>query len=486
MSLLSALNSAQTGILAAQAQIDVASRNISNASTPGYTRKIQEQSSRVIDGRSGMVVIEEVQRNINLQLQRDVLSQTALTERLNVIEGFLGRFELQFGRPEDDSSLASKITQLKDTFQALATNPDQQTAQSDVLRAAEELALSFNSLSQNIQDLRQEADIRIESALGEVQEALTNIGSLNAEIAARQASGQSTADLLDQRDVWVAQLSENMDIRTFERPDGRLAVMTGSSQFLLDQDVPTINFTPSGIVGPDQALGAITITDDFGGITDITASISQGKIGGLLDLRDTILPEAQDQIDSLAFEVATQFDSFTIGGNVAVVQLFTAPPLTTPNPAAAEAVPTNDQGYSAIMQVRSTIVGTELRDGDGTGTFVVNGDGDASLTLAVLDMFETKQAFVAVNGLNTTASTLEEFGAQFIGYQANQKADFESQYGFQDEVRNLLNERLLDQSGVNIDEELANLIQLESAFSASARVLSSVQRAMDELLDAVR
>lgn len=485
MSLLSALNSAQSGLIAAQAQIDVASRNISNASTEGYTRKIQNQSSRVIDGRSGIVVIEEVQRNVNLQLQRDVINQTSLTERLEIVDDFLGRFELEFGRPEDDSSVSSKITALRESFQALATNPDQQTAQNDVLRAAEEVALAFNRLSENIQSLRQEADARIADSVAEIQEALNNIESLNGEIGARKSVGQSTADLEDQRDVWVAQLSRNMNVNTFQRPDGRLAVLTGASQFLLDQEAATVNFTAAGDVGPDQTLGNVTVTDAFGGTVDITGNLSQGKIGGLLDLRDTILPEAQDQIDSLAFEIATQFDTFTINGNTAPVELFTAPPLTTPNPGGAEAVPTNDQGYSAIMQVRTNITGVELRDSDGTGTFAVNGDGDASLPLAVLDMFETKHAYVAVNGLNTTASTLEEFAAQFIGYQANQKADFESQFSFQDEVRNLLDERLRDESGVNVDEELAKLIQLEAAFSASARVLTSVQRSLDELLRAV-
>ena len=92
MSLLNSLYSAQSGILAAQTQIDVASRNIANASTENYTRKIQNQSSRVVDGRAGLVVIEEVQRNINLQLQRDVINQTSLTDRLEVIDYFLGRF----------------------------------------------------------------------------------------------------------------------------------------------------------------------------------------------------------------------------------------------------------------------------------------------------------------------------------------------------------------------------------------------------------
>src|SRR3546814_5345639 len=85
------------------------------------------------------------------------------------------------------------------------------------------------------------------------------------------------------------------------------------------------------------------------------------------------------------------------------------------------------------------------------------------------NMFDTKHGFTAVTGLNATSSTLEEFASEFISYQANQTADYDSQLGFQDQIRALLDERLKDESGVNIDQELASLIQLESAFAASAR-----------------
>ena len=133
----------------------------------------------------------------------------------------------------------------------------------------------------------------------------------------------------------------------------------------------------------------------------------------------------------------------------------------------------------------STLAGADLRDGIG-GTFASTGASDSSLPLAIINMFDTKQAFVAVTGLNSTSSTLEEFSAEFISYQANQAADYESQLDFQSQIRGLLEERFRDESGVNLDEELASLIQLEAAFAASARVLSSVQQALDELLGAVR
>ena len=494
MSLLGAISSARSGIIATQSAIDVASRNIANASADGYTRKIQETSTRVIDGRTGAVRLEEVTRNVNNQLLRDVRDQTSVVEELTVIEDFLARFELQFGRPEDSSSIASKITELKATFQAMSTSPDLAIAQQDVLRAAEEVALTLNNLSSAVQNLRQEADSRVNDSVTTINEALQNIEALNADIGARKTVGESTADLEDQRDELILDLAKQMNITTLERPDGKLAVLvSGTSNFLIDQTASTLSFTTTGVVAADTALSNVQIDNGFLAPFSITTDITSGELGGLLQLRDTILPLAQDQIDSLAFELAQQFDEIAISPNFgANIELFVNGAGNVPTGAGS------DQGFSAQIQVNALVTATPtiLRDGGVTpastavtaagGAYTVTGVSDATVPLAILDMFETKQAFVAVNGLNSTSATLEEFAADFIGYQANRKADFESQFSFQDQIRGLLSERLKDESGVNIDEELASLIQLESAFAASARVLSSVQGALDDLLGAVR
>lgn len=476
MSLFDAISTARSGLIATQSAIDVASRNIANASVDGYTRKIQQQSARVVDGRAGAVKVEEVTRNVNEQLQRDVREQSSVVEELTVVEDFLSRLELDFGRPEDNSSVASKVTELKKAFQSLATNPDQSTAQNDVITAAQELALSLNNLSDAVQALRAEADQRIGDSVDAINEALQNIDSLNGEIGARKTLGESTADLEDKRDLWVQKLSEQMDIKTFERPDGRIAVLTGDSQFLIDQTAVTLSFTPSTTVAPGSVVNDIMLDNGYLAPYAITSSFSDGTVAGLVQLRDTLLPLAQDQLDSLAFELAQQFDAITVGANTANLDLFTDSTNTVPGASA---------GFSAQIQVRSTLVGADLRDGTG-GTFTSSGASDSSLPLAIIDMFDTKQAFVAVAGLNSTSSTIEEFAAEFISYQANQAADYESQLNFQEQIRSLLDERLKDESGVNLDEELASLIQLESAFAASARVLSSVQQALDELLNSVR
>jgi flagellar hook-associated protein 1 FlgK len=125
---------------------------------------------------------------------------------------------------------------------------------------------------------------------------------------------------------------------------------------------------------------------------------------------------------------------------------------------------------------------TEIRDPQSGAGYTPLGPADNALQLAILDLFESQPALSQAAGVN---NTLEGFTASLIGKVANRKADYESQLTFQTVFRDGLRERADNESGVNTDEELAELIKLEAAYGASARVLSSVQRAFDELMSII-
>src|SRR3546814_14640430 len=107
----------------------------------------------------------------------------------------------------------------------------------------------------------------------------------------------------------------------------------------------------------------------------------------------------QDQFASLAVELAEQFDAVAVGADTADLDLFTD---------AANAVPGAAAGFAAVIQIRGTLTGAELRDGIG-GTFTASGVSDSSLSLAIINMFDTTHGFTAVTGLNASSTTLEEF-----------------------------------------------------------------------------
>ena len=97
MSILSAFSSAQSGIVSAQTGIDLAARNVANASTEGYTRKIQQQSGLIAGGEYGMLRQEPATRLVDTDLQKDLRGQVSTVQELKTIEDFLGRLELSFG-----------------------------------------------------------------------------------------------------------------------------------------------------------------------------------------------------------------------------------------------------------------------------------------------------------------------------------------------------------------------------------------------------
>lgn len=482
MSLINALSVAKTGITSAQTGIDLVSRNIANASTDGYTRKVQQQTNFVVNGLSSGVRQLEFTRFVSDGLFKDVRDQRSTVHELDVLNEMLGRLEGFFGRPSDNGSIAAEISELKESFGRLSTTPNLATTQEEVIRQAEALANTFVNLSSNVQDFRLEVDARIDDSVNLVNQALEEIVTLNTQIQNQRASGQSSADLDDQRDQLVLEIAEQMDIRTFERPNGELVVLTGTSRLMIDEGTRLLDFSKSASASPGSAMGDVNLSDGLpiGSTTTITSEITSGKLAGLIDLRDTIFPEVQAQLDDLAYTLAVQFDSFTINGNVANLELF--------HDSGTGAVPVvgNLVGMASRIEVNTNVSNNPdfLRDGDGTGTFTSGGDGDPSLPLAILDMFETSQTFNGGNGISN--GTLEGYAAEFIGYQANQKADFESRLSFQEQLGDALQQRMQDESAVNIDEEMANLIELQNSFAASARVLSAVQQAMDELLAAVR
>ena len=573
MSLLSAFSSARAGIVSAQSGIDLAARNVANASTEGYSRKIQQQSSLVAGGEFGMLRQEPATRLIDTDLQKDLRTQDSTVEELKAVEDFLGRMELSFGPLQSSQSIASKITALGSAFESLSVTPNLETTQKEVILAAQAVADEFNRMSAEVQDLRLAADSHIHDAVNNVNLRLENILHLNAQITKMNSKSSGSSELDDQRDLQIDYISKEMNIKTFTRDNGQLAVMTGNNDFMLDRQVYPLDFQSASAAVSDSTMSNVLLDDGLpGSQSSIGGDITSGRIAGLLKVRDELLPQMQDQLDALAYNLARKMGSLTIGSSTAALNLFHNKNALTP------ALPAAPAGFSAGITVNQDIIDNPalLREGDGTGTFQAGGDADPSLPLAALATFNevftltdsshnlnlegsisvgdqvtltvdgssytvtatdgtaatllndlkttiagltgvdsvnivgnginfrfsdttshsvsasvagtvtaTASEVVVDHGLTATAS-FETFAAEMISFQGNQRADYENRLSFQGQLQSTLSERYDDTSKVNIDEEISHLVELQSAFTASARVLTSVQRVLDELLEIIR
>ena len=449
---------------------DVVSRNIANATTEGYTKKIHNQSNLIIGGTGSGVRTDEVTRKVTDTLQRSLREQNGTIEKLEILDDFLGRLELEFGRPDDQSSISAKLTDLKKSFQAFSTAPENATNAIGLIATADTLSRSFNDLNTLIQDLRVEADGRISDRVTEVNNSLTSLQELNRQIGQKVAAQQSSADLEDQRDQLLLTINKNLSIGSFERTNNKITVSTADGRLMLDDTLIPMSFVATSSLTAATAGQPVQL-----GGADVTSSITakEGSIAGLLNLRDTVLPEFQVVLDDLAFKVAGSLGTVSVGGVNEDLNLFTD--------AAGNVPAAFTAGFSGTIRVRAALLTTptDIRDPQAGAGYTPLGAADNALPLAVISLFESQSALSQAAGVN---NTMEGFSAALIGKVANQKADYDTQLTFQKVFRDGLRDRVENQSGVNTDEELTELIRLEAAYGASARVLNAVQRAFDDLI----
>src|SRR6266568_1292921 len=216
-----ALGLSLAGLDVTKARIDILSRNISNAQTDGYSEKTSSQTT----GPLGQVFLGPVTRNVDQQLQNSLNDTTGDVNQLNVQVNLLQQIETSFGSPGADTSLAAAITNLQNAFQDLSVNPEQGSLYNSVLDAANGVARNLNGLSTTVSTTNTQATIQVQQSVTTVNDTLQQIDKLNKQIVARTGA-EDTTDLQDQRDRLIGTLSGMMDITTFQRPDGGVAVYT--------------------------------------------------------------------------------------------------------------------------------------------------------------------------------------------------------------------------------------------------------------------
>lgn len=307
MSLNASLNTALSGLQVNQTLMQINSSNIANASTEGYSRKVADVSTLVVDGTGNGVKIDGVSRVVDKFLIRSVNQQTSVLSQTDAISSYYSRIQDLFGAPSDNASIAGILNTFRTELEQLAVDPSQSVNQFSTVTSAQKLVDEFNNLSDTLQSLREEVDGAIKQGVDVVNENLQTIDRLNTEIVRAKVTGAPMGELLDERDKALSAIAEQMDIKWYELDNGALHVMTGASYQLLDSEPRTINFSsPTGVSAGTVYPGGFKPIEIEDVRDDITGEIKTGKIAAMVDLRDNILPGLQDQLDQLASMVADE------------------------------------------------------------------------------------------------------------------------------------------------------------------------------------
>jgi flagellar hook-associated protein 1 len=297
---------------------------VANAQTLGYVRKsLSLVTSAAGDG--GAVQIGAVTRELDQYLQRQLRVESAGGAYADLRAAFYQRLQGLYGAPGSDSAIETAFNNFTNSVQALVTSPDSTAARSLVLSNAQVLTQALNGLTSDIQSLRNDAENGLADAAATANNALKQIDTLNHQLMGAPGTSTSDAALADQRDQYINQLSELMDIRVVTDNQNQVSIYTNSGVQLLGSSVAQLSFDPQGTVGPTTLwnadptknnLGTLLLVSSNGTTTDLIAnhSIRSGKIAAYLDMRDNVLVQAQNQIDGLASAMAQALSNDTIDG----------------------------------------------------------------------------------------------------------------------------------------------------------------------------
>ena len=324
MGLTVAIGNALSGLKASQTALEVISRNISNAGTPGY----HKQTLNVIEvgrGDNSYVRAGEVSRGFDSILQNYYTRQVPETAYSTVRAQFADRMQTALGMPGSAGSLDTMLGKLQNSLDALATSPDNYATRADVVTKATDMATTLNRLSQEVQSMRRETETRMASSVDQINSQLSSLRDVNLVLADYGVDANTRNSLLDQRDRLVSNLSEMMDLRVDYNPDGTVRLATRSGTSLIDVRPSKLQFEQSGSLQPTSefnvddtksGVGKLIVELPNGTRVDLVkeGAIRTGSLGALIELRDTTLQEAQRQLDDIASALAQVFSTVQTPG----------------------------------------------------------------------------------------------------------------------------------------------------------------------------
>jgi flagellar hook-associated protein 1 FlgK len=510
MSLDAAFNIARSGLAATQRALAQASQNIANAGTDGYTRKTISTNAAEHAGQPLGVRSAEARRDVDAALMAERDGRAAAAAAAAARETLLAGIEAMQGRPEDSTSLGNALGSLREAFTALRATPAAPELARTALGAAQTLANRMQDAGTAIQSARQQAQDGIVTEVARANDALRHIAELTRLIRADIGAGRSTADLEDKRDLEISALSETLPVRPLHQPDGGLLLMGRNGLTLpLPSAREDILSTEAAVAGPSSYYGTGgNLPGVRIGPVDVTRQVLGGRLGEYVALRDQVLPRMQAEIDVSAVELAGRMDAqglrlFTdasgnipdrtlgyVGGGYAgfaqairvssavennadalrdgthaVAAVPGGPSAFAPNPAGGPA------GFVTLLdRVLDHSLGSTASDGNAWPGFPSGALGpDGSLTSAIAN-----------------ARTLEDYATQLVRVHTEARAEATTAKDNATLMQQGIAARISKQSGVDADAEMVAMVQLQNAYAANARVMSTAQAMWDALMGAVR
>ena len=552
------LSIAQSGLHAAQAGINTTGQNIANVSTPGYSRQVVEQQP----SPSVQYGLTSVGQGTNVTGINRIYSEflavqanTARTTSSNLATQSAEMQPINNLLTDSSSGLSTAVLDFFNKLQDLSSKPSDTSTRQTVISASQNLVARFNDAQKQLTNVNGGLNIQIKDSVAKINEAASQIASLNQQIAVSQTSrgGSNVNGLLDQRDQVVANLSKQIKL-TVNEQDGNYNVMIGNGvPLVLAFNTYKLETVASKT---DPTRLNVTHTPNGGAEVDVSDVMLGGSLGGIFDFRKNILNPTQNTIGQIILAITSDINAVNKtglkangiqGGNIFTQPASLATPYTTntgtggisiaitntnlltnsdyilektgagdsykltrvsdgvdvySNSALATitnagfslsisvgTVSTGDQfllrptyagasNYSVtatISDIATAAAGTLIQP----NPVVAPAPGDNSNVLAML----AKQTSLVMNGgLSSYQDTL----GGLISTVGNKSAELKATSAYAEQWQQSSSIAMENYSGINLEEEAANLLRYQQAYQASGTVLQMARQMFDSIIGIMR
>jgi flagellar hook-associated protein 1 FlgK len=444
-SLNASLATALSGLIAEQGAMQASTNNVANANTPGYSRQaavLVASDPVVVDPLTfgTGVTLQNVESIRDPILESQIQQQTQAQGQFSTLASALQQTQVNFTASSGD--IGTAISNFFDSINQLSANPSDLSLRQGVLTAAGNLSTSFNTTANNLTQQQNSLDLSVVQTVGQINQFTTQIAQLNGQISNLQNVGENAGTFIDQRQQAIDQLSALVDVSVIPS-DNTLTLTTANGASLVTGQQSFQLQTQTTLSG---------LHDVYSQGADITNAISSGQLGGTLAARDQQIPAIQTQLDILASGLANAVNAVQVGGfdlnGVKGTNLF--------NPPASVA------GAAASLSVALTDPVLIAASSDGSPGS--NGNAEAMYALSNR---------AVIGGQNPS-----DYYSGIVFNVGNDTANAAAEESASGLVLQQLNDQRSSVSGVSLDEEAANMVLYQNAYTASAQVITAINDMM--------
>jgi len=509
-STLFGIYNAQRSLSLNQAVIDLINNNIANINTPGYSKQ-RAEISQLTSGRYSTIPINAVQDSMgavidSITRNRDTFldsyyrresSDYYYYDELDDAAGIIEDITTEL----DNTGINSSLNSFYQALSELAANANDFVMRNNVVQKAVELSIKFNSTYEQLEAQRENLvgdytrpetleSSKIKLLADDVNNKLSSLANLNETIVLATAQGASPNYLMDQRDKLLDEISQYIpaDIQSFE--NGSVTVSLGTTVLVSGKEQTGFLSVSSGdldnpaVVQVENATGGILIADAY-------SLIDSGKMGAVLEMGGSeagklTIKSVMDNLDTLAYEFANSVNALQTTGQYMVenppgsgtYELTNGDDLLTPlieTPpeffvdSSTGVAPLAADGFAGVININDLLLNDpyQISAADASSSAEETGDGANAL-----GMFQLRNTLIAGLG----GATQEQYIINMVSDIASKANTIKNNYDIKENITQQLKMQRESIIGVNLDEEMTDLIRFQRAYEASARVFSAVDQ----------